>query len=43
LILIVPLRGTRNHFTQADSIVPGAGNPQAWNRYAYVLNILKEK
>jgi len=25
-------------FVQADSIVPGAGNPQALNRYSYVLN-----
>jgi RHS repeat-associated protein len=25
-------------FVQADSLVPGATNPQAWNRYAYVLN-----
>ena len=25
-------------FLQADSIVPGAGNPQAFNRYSYVLN-----
>jgi len=25
-------------FVQADSIVPGAGNPQAFNRYAYVAN-----
>jgi RHS repeat-associated protein len=25
-------------FTQADTIVPGAGNPVAWDRYAYVLN-----
>ncbi|MRS04609.1 RHS repeat-associated core domain-containing protein, partial [bacterium] len=25
-------------FIQADSIVPGAGNPQAWDRYAYVQN-----
>ncbi len=25
-------------FTQPDTIVPGAGNPQAWNRYAYTLN-----
>ena len=25
-------------FLQADSIVPGAGNPSAWDRYAYVLN-----
>jgi RHS repeat-associated protein len=26
------------HFTQADSLIPGAGSPQAWDRYAYVLN-----
>jgi hypothetical protein len=25
-------------FIQADSIVPGAGNSQAFDRYAYVLN-----
>ncbi len=25
-------------FAQADPIVPGAGNPQALNRYSYVLN-----
>jgi RHS repeat-associated protein len=25
-------------FAQADSIVPGAGNPLAWDRYAYVFN-----
>ena len=25
-------------FISADTIVPGAGNPQAFNRYAYVLN-----
>ncbi len=25
-------------FVQADSIVPGAGNPAAYDRYAYVLN-----
>jgi RHS repeat-associated protein len=25
-------------FVSADSIIPGAGNPQAWDRYAYVLN-----
>ena len=25
-------------FLSADSIVPGAGNPQAFNRYAYTLN-----
>ena len=24
------------HFVQADTVVPGAGNPLAWNRYAYV-------
>jgi len=25
-------------FTSADTVVPGAGNPGAWDRYAYVLN-----
>ncbi len=25
-------------FLQADTVVPGAGNPQAYNRYSYVLN-----
>jgi len=25
-------------FLQADTIVPGAGNPLAWDRYAYTLN-----
>jgi len=25
-------------FTQPDTIIPGAGNPQAWNRYSYTLN-----
>ena len=30
-----PLLG---RFTQADSIVPGAGNPQAFNRYSYTNN-----
>ena len=25
-------------FTQADTIVPGAGNPAAYDRYAYVVN-----
>jgi RHS repeat-associated protein len=25
-------------FSQADSIVPGAGDPRAWDRYAYVKN-----
>ncbi|MEO7703750.1 MAG: RHS repeat-associated core domain-containing protein, partial [Thermoflexales bacterium] len=29
-------------FTSADTIVPGAGNPQAFNRYMYVLgNVLR--
>ena len=26
------------HFVQADAIVPGAGNPAAYDRYAYVFN-----
>ncbi|MBU0492465.1 MAG: RHS repeat-associated core domain-containing protein, partial [Chloroflexi bacterium] len=30
-----PLLG---RFVSADTVVPGAGNPQALNRYAYVLN-----
>ena len=25
------------HFVQADTVVPGAGNPAAYNRYAYVM------
>ena len=25
-------------FAQPDSIIPGAGNPQAWNRFAYTMN-----
>ena len=25
------------HFTQADIVIPGAGNPATWNRYAYTL------
>jgi RHS repeat-associated protein len=25
------------HFVQADTIVPGAGNPAAWDRYGYVM------
>lgn len=29
---------TLGRFTQADTIVPGAMNPQSLNRYAYVLN-----
>ncbi len=27
-----------NHFLQPDTIIPDPSNPQAWNRYAYVLN-----
>jgi hypothetical protein len=27
-----------NHMTQPDTIVPGAGNPQSWNRFSYVKN-----
>jgi RHS repeat-associated protein len=27
-----------NRFIQPDSIVPGAGNPQSWNRYTYGNN-----
>jgi hypothetical protein len=27
-----------NHFIQPDSLIPDPSNPQAWNRYAYVLN-----
>jgi hypothetical protein len=26
------------HLTQPDTIIPDTKNPQAWNRYAYVLN-----
>jgi len=26
------------HFAQADTIIPGAGNSSAWDRYAYTLN-----
>ncbi len=26
------------HFVQADTMVPGAGNPMAWDRFSYVLN-----
>jgi RHS repeat-associated protein len=29
---------TLGRFVSADSIVPGAGNPQAFNRYSYVFN-----
>jgi len=29
---------TLGRFIQPDSIVPGAANPQAWNRYSYTLN-----
>ena len=27
-----------NHMTQPDTIIPDASNPQAWNRFGYVLN-----
>lgn len=27
-----------SHFIMADTIIPGADNPQAWDRYAYVKN-----
>jgi RHS repeat-associated protein len=30
-----PLLG---RFVQPDTIIPGAGNPQAWNRYSYTTN-----
>jgi RHS repeat-associated protein len=29
---------TLGRFAQADTIIPGTGNPQAWDRYAYSLN-----
>jgi RHS repeat-associated protein len=29
---------TLGRFTQADTIIPGADNPIAWDRYAYTLN-----
>ena len=29
---------TLGRFAQADSIVPGAGDPRAWDRYSYVKN-----
>jgi RHS repeat-associated protein len=25
-------------FIQPDTVIPGVGNPQSWNRYAYVMN-----
>ena len=25
-------------FTQPDTLIPGADNPQAWNRFSYVMN-----
>jgi RHS repeat-associated protein len=25
-------------FTQPDTLIPNAENPQAWNRYSYVMN-----
>jgi hypothetical protein len=27
-----------SRFIQPDTLIPGAGHPQAWNRYSYVLN-----
>jgi RHS repeat-associated protein len=30
---------TLGRFIQADTIVPGMSNPQALNRYSYVLNL----
>ncbi|MGB8984209.1 MAG: RHS repeat-associated core domain-containing protein, partial [Anaerolineales bacterium] len=27
-----------NRFLQPDTIIPGAANPQSWNRYSYVTN-----
>ncbi len=27
-----------NHFLQPDSLIPDPSNPQAWNRYVYVMN-----
>jgi len=29
---------TLGRFSSADTIIPGTGNPQAWDRYAYVHN-----
>ena len=29
---------TLGRFISPDTIVPGVGDPQAWNRYAYVAN-----
>ena len=29
---------TLGRFISPDMLMPGAGNPQAWNHYAYVLN-----
>lgn len=27
-----------NHFLQPDTLIPDPSNPQAWNRYSYVMN-----
>ncbi|MBV6467481.1 MAG: hypothetical protein PGMFKBFP_02843 [Anaerolineales bacterium] len=32
------LDSTTGRFTQPDNIIPGAANPQAWDRFAYTLN-----
>ena len=29
---------TIGRFISPDPLIPGAGNPQAWNRYVYCLN-----
>ncbi len=29
---------TLGRFTQPDTIIPNAGNPQSWNRFSYVIN-----
>jgi RHS repeat-associated protein len=29
---------TLGRFTQADPIIPGAGNPISWDRYSFVMN-----
>ncbi len=31
-------RSALGRFIQADSLIPGAGNPLAWDRFAYTLN-----
>jgi hypothetical protein len=27
-----------NHFLQPDTLIPDPSNPQAWNRYVYIMN-----